>query len=56
MTQVQAYGQRVGARAHLLITEASGVADLIASGPLERIVLFNGKVVAGTLPGKAGED
>jgi cytosine deaminase len=43
-------GIRVGARADLLITDAADIADLIASGPLERTVLSGGKIVAGTLP------
>lgn len=43
-------GLRVGAPAHFLITRATGVADLVASGPRERIVLFGGIPVAGALP------
>ena len=43
------YGIRPGARADLLIAQAEDVADLVASGPLSRTVLVNGKVVAGTL-------
>jgi cytosine deaminase len=43
------YGIRVGARADLLITDAADGADLVASGPLARCVLVNGRVVAGTL-------
>jgi cytosine deaminase len=41
------YGIRPGARADLLIAEAEDPADLVASGPLARTVLVNGKVVAG---------
>src|SRR5438105_6753856 len=41
------YGLRVGARADLLISDAADAADLVASGPLERCVLVNGRVVAG---------
>ena len=40
---------RVGARADLLISDAADAADLVASGPLERCVLVNGRVVAGAL-------
>ncbi|HEY3075591.1 MAG TPA: amidohydrolase family protein [Burkholderiales bacterium] len=43
------YGVRVGARADLLITDATDGADLVASGPLARCVLVNGRVVAGAL-------
>jgi cytosine deaminase len=43
------YGIRPGARADLLIAQADDAADLVASGPLTRTVLVNGKVVAGTL-------
>ena len=43
------YGIRPGARADLLIAPAEDAADLVASGPLSRTVLVNGKVVAGTL-------
>lgn len=43
------YGVRVGARADLLITDAADGADLVASGPLARCVLVNGRVVAGAL-------
>jgi cytosine/creatinine deaminase len=41
------YGLRPGARADLVIAEAEDAADLVASGPLARTVLVNGKVVAG---------
>jgi len=41
------YGIRAGARADLLITDAADPADLVASGPLARTVLVNGRVVAG---------
>jgi cytosine deaminase len=41
------YGIRPGARADLLVTEAADPADLVASGPLARTVLVNGRVVAG---------
>lgn len=43
------YGVKVGARADLLITPADDAHDLVASGPLQRTVLVNGRVVAGTL-------
>ena len=43
------YGVREGGRADLLITDAIDGADLVASGPLARCVLVNGRVVAGTL-------
>ena len=43
------YGVRPGARADLLIAEAEDTADLVASGPLARTVLVNGRVVAGSL-------
>lgn len=43
------YGLNEGARADLLITAAHDAADLIAGGPLERVVLVGGKVVAGDL-------
>jgi cytosine/creatinine deaminase len=41
------YGLREGARADLLITDATDAADLVASGPLARCVLMNGRIVAG---------
>lgn len=43
------YGVRPGARADFLIAEADDPADLVASGPLARTVLVNGRVVAGRL-------
>jgi cytosine deaminase len=43
------YGVRVGARADLLIAPADDVTDLVASGPLARTVLVNGRVVSGAL-------
>lgn len=43
------YGVRVGARADLLIAPADDAHDLVASGPLRRTVLVNGRVVAGAL-------
>lgn len=43
------YGVKVGARADLLITPADDAHDLVASGPLSRTVLVNGRVVAGAL-------
>jgi cytosine deaminase len=43
------YGIHPGARADLLIAPAEDAADLVASGPLARTVLVNGKVVSGTL-------
>ncbi|HVL35394.1 MAG TPA: amidohydrolase family protein, partial [Burkholderiales bacterium] len=42
------YGLREGARADLLIADAADPADLLASGPLARTVLVNGRLVAGT--------
>ena len=44
------YGIRQGARADLLIAQAEDAADLVASGPLARTVLVNGRVVSGELP------
>lgn len=41
------YGIREGAYADLLILDAEDVADAIASGPLNRTVLFHGRHVAG---------
>ena len=41
------YGLRPGARADLLIAPAHDAPDLVASGPLQRTVLVNGRVVAG---------
>ena len=41
------YGIRPGARADLLIAKADDAADLVASGPLARTVMVNGRVVAG---------
>jgi cytosine deaminase len=43
------YGVKVGARADLLVTAAEDAHDLVASGPLARTVLVNGRVVAGAL-------
>jgi cytosine deaminase len=43
----QDWGLVVGARADLLITPAGDAEDLVASGPLERIVLLGGRVVSG---------
>lgn len=43
------YGVKAGARADLLIAQAEDAADLVASGPLARTVLVNGRVVAGSL-------
>jgi len=43
------YGVREGARADLLITDAADAEELVAGGALERTVLVNGRVVAGTL-------
>jgi cytosine deaminase len=43
------YGLREGARADLLITDAADCADLVAGGALSRVVLFGGKLVAGSL-------
>ena len=43
------YGLRAGARADLLITGAADAEELVAGGALERTVLVNGRVVAGTL-------
>jgi cytosine deaminase len=41
------YGMREGAYADLLILDAKDAADAIASGPLNRTVLFHGRHVAG---------
>jgi cytosine deaminase len=49
MGLADSYGVHEGARADLLITDAEDAEDLVASGPLERTVLFGGKVVAGRL-------
>lgn len=51
------YGLREGARADLLITDAEDAADLVASGPLQRTVLFGGRCLAGQLgaTGDAGD-
>jgi len=43
------YGVKAGARADLLIAKAEDAPDLVASGPLQRTVLVNGRVVAGSL-------
>ena len=43
------HGVRVGARADLLVTDAIDGSDLVASGPLTRGVLVNGRVVSGAL-------
>jgi cytosine deaminase len=43
------HGVREGARADLLIAEAADPGDLVASGPLARTVLVNGRLVAGSL-------
>jgi cytosine deaminase len=43
------HGLRVGAKAHLLVTDAEDAIDLVAGGALERTVLHAGKVVAGRL-------
>jgi cytosine/adenosine deaminase-related metal-dependent hydrolase len=40
-------GIDVGARADLLIAPATDVDDLVASGPLQRIVLVGGRDVSG---------
>lgn len=51
------YGLHEGARADLLITDAESAADLVASGPLQRTVLFGGRCVAGQLdPTGSGGD
>jgi cytosine/creatinine deaminase len=49
MMRLTDHGIRVGARADLLITSAEDVADLVASGPLDRAVLYGGGCVAGCL-------
>jgi cytosine deaminase len=41
------HGLRVGAKAHLLVTDAEDAIDLVAGGALERTVLHAGRVVAG---------
>ena len=43
------YGVREGARADLLITDAADPEELVAGGSLQRTVLVNGRIVAGTL-------
>ena len=43
------YGVREGARADLLIADAADPEELVAGGALQRTVLVNGRVVAGTL-------
>lgn len=43
------YGIRVGARADLLVAEATDAADLVAGGSLARTVLVAGRVVSGSL-------
>lgn len=43
------YGIRHGARADLLISDAEDVADLIATGPLDRAVMVGGRIVAGSV-------
>src|SRR5262245_11736811 len=43
------HGIKVAARADLLIVQAEDAAELVASGPLARTVLVNGRVVAGAL-------
>ncbi len=50
MMHLTGHGIRVGARGDLLITTADDIADLVASGPLDRTVLFGGKLVAGSWP------
>ncbi len=47
LLELDDYGIRPGARADLLIAPAEDAADLVASGPLARTVLVNGRVVAG---------
>jgi cytosine deaminase len=46
---LEEYGLREGARADMLITNSADPADLVASGPLDRCVLMNGRVVAGRI-------
>jgi cytosine deaminase len=43
------YGIREGAWADLLVADAEDVADLVRSGPLERGVVYRGRLVAGRL-------
>jgi cytosine deaminase len=43
------YGIREGAWADLLVADAEDVEDLVRSGPLERGVLYHGRLVAGRL-------
>jgi cytosine deaminase len=43
------YGIHEGAWADLLVTDAEDVDDLVRSGPLERAVLYRGRLVAGRL-------
>ena len=42
---LQDWGIEVGARADLLVTPATDIDDLVASGPLERVVLIGGREV-----------
>ena len=49
LLNLENYGVKEGARADLLIAEAADAGELVASGPLARTVLVNGKVVAGVL-------
>ena len=42
------WGIRKGARADLLIARADSIDDLVASGALERTVMFDGRVVSST--------
>src|SRR5262249_35863869 len=45
----EGWGIRAGARADLLITNASDTDDLIATGPQARAVLVGGRLVSGSL-------
>jgi cytosine deaminase len=43
------HGLKPGGRADFLIVDAEDTADLVASGPLDRIVMVGGRIVAGAL-------
>ena len=47
---LEGYGVREGAWADLLISESEDVDDLVSRGPLDRVVLFHGRIAAGHLP------
>ncbi|HET7849329.1 MAG TPA: amidohydrolase family protein [Pseudolabrys sp.] len=49
MMNLEGYGIHEGSRADLLIADAEDEEDMVASGPVDRTVLFAGKVVSGRL-------